>query len=223
MRAMSALFLLIWPVIKCYMNLLESFNSFISSLRALGLSGFAVIYCSWEDVYGCLMYYLPCLYSQTEGAYIPHIHTFLYRQKLSCFNLCCVAPSCLTPFCASTSLICLSRRYWNLLLSPAKDSFSSRLSLGPSASFHRAIPHVILIVSDPFPEVYQWLPCVWATQKCAEYFQYGLTSAEYMGIIPLLTQLTVLLAKDIVGHLCCQGALLAHTHTLSSKRPTHHF
>lgn len=106
---------------------------------------------------------------------------------------------------------------------PAKDNFSSRLGLGPSASSHRAIPLVVLMASDLFPELYQCLPCVWGTQKSAQYFQHGLTSAEQTEIIPLLSQLTVLLAKGVVGHLCCQGALLAHTHTHSVKRFTHPF
>lgn len=31
-----------------------------------------------------------------------------------------------------------------------------------------------------------------------------------MGIIPSLSQLVMLWAKNVVGHLCCQGILLAH-------------
>lgn len=76
MRAMVVLFPFILAVMKCYMNLLKPFSGFISSLRALGLSGFAVIYCSWEAVSGCPTYYFPCLCFQTECPDIPHILTF---------------------------------------------------------------------------------------------------------------------------------------------------
>lgn len=124
---MTVLFLLILPVIKCYMNLLKPFNSFISSLRALYLCDFALIYCSWDDVTGCLVHYLPCLYSQTECLYIPHIHIFIQVQAfLFQFVLCCTFLS-YTIVCLHFTIY-ISFSYCNLLLSPAKFSFSSRPS-----------------------------------------------------------------------------------------------
>lgn len=114
------LFPLIFQLIKCYMNLLKPFNNFISSLRALDLSGFVVNYCFWEDVTGCLMYCLPCLCSQTECPYIPHILTFLSRHMPSSFNSAVlhlpVSHHCMSPFYWYIFLI----DYWDLLLSPAK-------------------------------------------------------------------------------------------------------
>lgn len=176
---MIVLFLLILPVIKCYMNLLEPFNSFISSLRALYLW-----FCSY------LLFLRRCdrMFSVLPPMsllpnFIFHISTFLSRYKLSCFNLCCVAPSCPTPLYVSTlqyifllvTVIC----FWVLpnLVSPPGCH-------GPSASSHRAVPLVILMASDPFPEVHQWLPCVWYTRKCAQYFQHGLTGADSKGSNP---------------------------------------
>lgn len=223
MRATIVLFPLILPVIKCYMNLLKLFNSFISSLRALDISVFAVIDCFWEDVTGCFVYYLVCLYSQTECLYIPHIFTFLSGHKLSCFNLCCVAPSCLTPLYVSTlwyiflidTGICfwvlpnrVSPPGWVMDLQPLLTGQFLWSSWWPLIHFLKFINDFLM--SGIPKNVHSIFSMVW---------QVLITK----GIIPLLSQLTVPLAKDVAGPLCCQGALLAHTHTLSIKRPTYHF